>query len=125
MRIAKIRYQPKRRDSQKGFIEVDGECIHTLENLDEFYKVFGYTADVAKAGILPEEFVWETYIKGNEKYTHCLQIHLIQYLNTYSPAFIKKYGDQSGAWLAVHATSVTGRNQTCATCGMRPDCSEH
>ena len=40
------------------FIEFDGEVIHTIADLGEFYKYLGYSPELALKGILPEEFVW-------------------------------------------------------------------
>ncbi|MBI3479945.1 MAG: hypothetical protein HY016_06260 [Nitrosomonadales bacterium] len=40
-------------------IEVDGEEIHKIENLDAFYNEFGYTTDIGKTGVLPDEFIWD------------------------------------------------------------------
>jgi hypothetical protein len=126
MKIPNIKYHAKGRSSQLGFIEIDGKCVHKIKDIDAFYKEFGYTAEMAMAGILPEEFIWQKYIKDNQtKYTHCLQIHLIEYLKKHSDAFRKQNGAQSDAWIAAHAKTGTTENEICFTCRMQPTCSKH
>lgn len=125
MKIPQIKYHAKGRTAQLGFIEIDGECVHELHDLDAFYQVFGYSAEVSKAGILPDEFIWDKYIKDNSRYTHCLQIHLIDYLKSHSEAFRKKYGVHADVWITYHAKSTAVKNDLCAACRMLPACSEN
>ena len=109
-------------------IKADGQAIHEISDygeLDKFYRVFGYTADKPKAGILPDEFIWDEYIKDNPvAYTDCLQIHIIEYLIKHSDTFRKRYGEQCESWIAAHAESVTARGVLCVTCRMKPYCSK-
>ena len=112
-------------DKQYGFIAIDGEFLHKIENLDEFYRAFGYTAEMAKEGILPDEFIWDEYIKDAPvAYTDCLQIHIIEYLLRHSDTFRKRYSCQSVSWIAEHVEAVTARGVLCATCRMKPFCSK-
>ena len=39
-------------------IELDGEVIHTITDLGEFYKYLGYSPEIALKGVLPDEFIW-------------------------------------------------------------------
>ncbi len=112
-------------NSQYGFIGVNGRFLHKVENMAEFYRTFGYTADMAKAGILPEEFIWDEYIKDAPvAYTDCMQIHIIEYLQKHSAEFQKRYGEQFKSWVAAHVEAVTARGILCATCRMKPFCSK-
>ena len=112
-------------DKQYGFIAIDGEFLHKIENLDEFYRAFGYTAEMAKEGVLPDEFIWDEYIKDAPlAYTFCLQIHIIEYLVKHSDTFRKRYAEQCGSWIAAHVEAVTARGVLCATCKMHPFCSK-
>jgi hypothetical protein len=125
MKIPIVKYRPKGLAGQLGFIEVDGRSIHKIEDLDAFYKEFGYTSDMAQAGILPDEFIWQKYIKGNEtNSSSCLQIHTIEYLRKHSAAFREEYGEQSVAWIKAHATS-TAKGDLCTACRMEPVCLQH
>lgn len=95
-------------------IETGGRIIHEIRNLDEFYKMFGYTREVSKAGLLPDEFIWSEYIKdSNEEFSDCLQMHIVQYLRMYSKEFNREYGDQADAWLAEHINAKARRGIVC------------
>jgi hypothetical protein len=108
---------------QTGYIEVDGEVIHPIKDLDEFFKTFGYTKEINMKGILPDEFIWDEYIKDGAKHTECLQIHLIDYLRTHSETFRQKYGAQCGKWIAALAEPIKENSELCITCKMRSFCS--
>ena len=108
---------------QYGFISIKGEFLYTIENLEEYYQTFGYSIEVAKAGVLPDEFLWDEYIKDFPgTYKHCLQIHIIRYLLQYSDTFRQKYGTQSNCWLAAHAAIVSKKGALCITCKMKHFC---
>ena len=108
-----------------GFIETDGEIIHEIENIEKFYKAFGYTQDIAKAGVLPDEFIWDEYIKGSSgKYSACLQMHILKYLNKHSKKFRKKYSDRYISWMLAHAEERTSSGDLCFTCRLKPYCEK-
>ena len=107
----------KNSDKRAEFIEMGGECIHQIENLDDFYSAFGYTTDIAISGILPEEFIWEAYIRDNSlTFTECLQVHLIEYLFKHSDSFRNRYGAESRGWIAAHIRTISEKGVTCTTC---------
>lgn len=107
-----------------GHIEVDGEIIHRVEDLNAFYEAFGYIDDMRKQGVLPEEFIWDEYVKDSvENHTACYQIHLVEYLIKHSDVFRKKYGVQCVEWLAAHAEDVTARDELCVTCRKQSFCA--
>lgn len=81
--------------------------VHQIENPDEFYGRLGYTQDAAKAGKLPDEFIWEEYVKdASPKRQSCFQVRMIEYLITYSNAFREKYGARYAYWIAAHAATI-------------------
>jgi hypothetical protein len=92
---------------QSGYIDTDGVMQHRIKNLDEFYSALGYTADINKTGLLPDEFIWEEYIKdGAVNTTAFLQNNIIKYLSKHSDSFIKKYGEKYESWYATGADAI-------------------
>jgi hypothetical protein len=50
---------------------------------------------MANAGILPDEFIWEEYIKDKAaSCAACYQLHIIEYLLKHSAAFFQKFGER-------------------------------
>lgn len=43
---------------------MDGKIIHQIDNVDDYYLEFAYTAKMVEAGVLPEEYIWMTYIQN-------------------------------------------------------------
>jgi len=100
-----------------AWINKNGQPFHQIQNLDTFYKELGYTPDIRKAGVLPDEFIWIEYTKGNPSpYVSCLQMHFIEYLAKNSIAFISEYGNQYQDWFDNHIGAVTEGNISCAPC---------
>jgi len=84
-----------------GIIELDNVLIHKVTNHSEFYACLGYHSDLAKQGILPEEFVWETYFRhSNRTCNSCYQLNIINYLLKNSPSFAKQYFAECEEWIA-------------------------
>lgn len=105
------------------WILADDKPIHQATNLNEFYMEFGYSAEISKAGILPDEFIWEEYIKDSKvSFESCMQMHIVEYLNKHSSTFKHKYGDQYDGWLAGHAVDRAARGIACYACRMKPFC---
>lgn len=109
------------RSKQVGCIVLGEEIMHRMAplgsegSMDEFYKEFGYTLELAKRGILPEEFIWETYFRHPDRNcAHCYQLHMIEYLLKYADAFAKKYGHDCDNWIAVHAEARAACKSGCA-----------
>ncbi len=104
-------------------IGMDGQTTHRIKNLDAFYGELGYTAEMRKAGVLPDEFIWTEYTKGNPPpYANCLQMHIVEYLAKNSIAFIGEYGNQYQDWFDDHVKTVTEKNVSCVTCRMKSFC---
>jgi hypothetical protein len=123
-RIPNFTYNsPKASDSYSASIEMDGQPIHKIKNLEAFYQCLGYTADARKSGLLPDEFIWEKYIKGDPfNFADCLQMHIVEYLAKNSITFINEYGNQYLNWLEQHVEAVTEKNLLCVTCRSKSFC---
>lgn len=43
-------------------ILLNGKALCVIEDIKAFYQSLGYTIEMAKAGVLPDEFLWDEYI---------------------------------------------------------------
>jgi len=105
--IPYFEYQPPNRlQNVCGAIKLHGEVLHKIDKMDEFYKELGYTQEMAKKEIWPDEFIWETYFKITDKNcSSCYQQHIVDYLLAHSDAFASSYRRQSQDWLATYAAA--------------------
>ena len=88
----------------KGRIELQGEVIHEISDFGEFYNTCGYTKSMMKKGILPDDYIWETFFKNSERNcTSCFQLHIIEYLLKYSDNFTKKFRHKCDELFEMHA----------------------
>jgi hypothetical protein len=99
---------PKASDKYSACIEMNGQPFHKIKNLDVFYRELGYTPEIRKSGLLPDEFIWEQYIN--------------EYLTKNSIAFINEYGKQFLNWFENHVQSATDKNDLCVTCRHKSFC---
>ena len=97
------------------------DVIDKIDNLDEFYKEFGYTAEIAKAGVMAEEFIWEHYVK-NKDFNACFQMHIVDYLNKHSEKFIELYGEQYESYVKSHVVAREARGSECYACKHNKFC---
>jgi hypothetical protein len=105
-------------------IEVNGEVLHWIEDIDEFYGIFGYSSDMRKAGVLPEEFIWDEYTRyAKSNFAVCKLIQLIEYLRFQSPEFLRKYGNRCEEWLTGLEKMRAPDHEECAICKMKSVCS--
>ena len=118
IKIPHFKYRSKKTSNNNyGCIELGEEVIHEIRNLDEFHKALGYTVDMAKAGILPDEYIWEKYIKDTETRCHtCFQLHIIEYLLKHSATFREKYKTKSEEWIGVQAVAKLCVGIVCPAC---------
>jgi len=80
-----------------GCIEMDGKIIHKINNIDEFYHEFGYTRDMMKASVLPEEYIWSRYIQNATcNFVVCIQIRIIKYLIKHSEEYCEQCKGMAG-----------------------------
>ena len=124
-RIPHFKYDLKNAASASfSCIEADGKIIHRIADAHEFYRAFGYKEDMARQGILPEEFIWAEYVKGrNASFSSCIQVHIIEYLNTHSATFRQMYGKQYASLLEQHARAREAGGLSCAACRVNLPCN--
>lgn len=104
-----------------GCVEMDGEIIHRIANIDEFYHEFGFTPGMSKAGVLPEEYIWAKYIQNATcNFVVCIQIRIIKYLIKHS----EEYGEQCKVWLDAYLKETVAKAAACADCRMKPICEK-
>ncbi len=114
---------PKSSNGYVASVAINGNVIHQIKNLNAFYMEFGYTAEMRKAGVLPDEFIWDEYTKGNlSPYASCFQMHIVEYLAKHSIAFIGEYGNQYQDWFDDHVKAVTEKNVLCVRCRVESFC---
>jgi hypothetical protein len=98
----------------------DDNVIYKIDNLNEFYKAFGYTTEIAKTGLVADEFIWENYVKGSAD--ACLQMHIVKYLNKHSAKFRELYGVQYESHVNSHVVTCETINTKCYACKHKPFC---
>jgi hypothetical protein len=105
-------------------IYMGDQFIHAVENLEKFYGFFGFTNEMALAGKLPDEYIWETYVKGKPSDSkYCLQIHFINYLLNDSKEFREKYQEKCKEWIKAHVEKISAARVNCPACKMNPICA--
>lgn len=106
-------------------IEVNGEIIHWIEDTERFVGIFGFTQDMRKAGVSPEQFIKREYGDHREfDFTACIQTQIIEYLRVHSKKFIQKHGNQCERWLSKLAKMRTSKEEVCMRCKIRPYCAD-
>ena len=107
-------------------IRADGQLIHVIENVNTFYETFGYNQEVARNGILPDEYLWEEYIhKPVAELSACFQMLIVKYLKAHSDIFNRLYGNEIEHWIAAHAELRPESGVLCVACKMKPFCGVH
>lgn len=78
--------------------------VHRVRDLREFYRALGYTEEIRRTGVMPDEFIWLEYIKDDcHESAARLQAKIIKYLSTHSATFRERYGDRYEGWLSALA----------------------
>jgi len=87
-----------------GFIEFNNEKFW-IYDLNKFYGELGYTHEMQLDGVMPDEYVWDTFVrhKATRNCQSCYQLHIISFLFKYSAVFYQKHGHEGGDWLASEA----------------------
>ena len=107
--------------SSFGYITLDGHAVDLLTDCNKVYEYLGYTVDMAKAGTLPDEFIWHEYTKvGAVKSRFCMQSKIIEYLNENSVIFRDKYGAAYKSWAGSCTSRKIGTSPECANYHMCP-----
>lgn len=124
--IPLFEYEPSNpSNNYVGTIRLYGKEVHRIQNMNEFYKYFGYTVNDAKKGILPDEFIWMEYVnRHSADFTPCAQMHIIRYLEAHSDTFRHQYINQYKEWFDGHAKIRSEKGIVCASCKMKPFCED-
>jgi len=105
----------------KAVIIVNGEVIHRIVDMDNFYNTVGYTEDKRKSEFSFDQHIQEEFLKvSSNKSAECLQAKLIEYLIKYSETFMKKYAREYQNWLGSCSNRRGNDLEHCATCKMHP-----
>ena len=104
-KIPRFRYDQKAPFKNTfGCLKLGNKVVHTIVDLDKFYKQLGYTPAMAMKGILPEAFVWDTFFRyGDRNCGSCYQLRIIEYLLSNSMKFVEKYATACDEWISFHA----------------------
>lgn len=104
-----------------GNIAIGSESIHRINNIQEFYADLGYKADGA-GGLLPEEFIWNRYIRdGASKSVRCMQSLIANYLYTHSASFKRLYGCAYEKMIGkCQSKDIDDSDDHCHGCPMHP-----
>jgi hypothetical protein len=104
---------------KNGYITLGEEKIHRINDVEEFYEALGYTKEIKKLGLGPEEFFWEEYRRdGSRKKQICFQVKIIEYLNKHSATYKEKYAVQFESWLANCMEKWSGNSAECKNCAV-------
>jgi len=105
-----------------GWITAGGERVHRVANFDEFYRALGYTEEVSRTGLAPEEFLWERYRRdGAVKSEQCIQSLIAAYLNEHSAKFKAEFGreyDEMGGKCVLDC--IDNDDARCLDCPRHP-----
>ena len=108
-------------DKHYRFITLGNDKIHRIANVDELYEALGYTNDIKRSGLLPDEFIWAEYRQpGSAKSPMCLQARIIEYLSKYSALFTEKYATQIKEWAGSCPEPGATEKQECCNCLLQP-----
>jgi hypothetical protein len=119
--IPRFNYVSRSGQPHFGDIVADGETFHHVNKPDEFYAAFGYTEELAKTGVLPDEFIWTEYIK-DERLAPCAQMHIMEYLIEHSSKFAELYGDEYRVLVLEHVRARAARGYPCYACKWVSSC---
>jgi hypothetical protein len=108
-------FKPGRLNS--NCIVANGYCYHRIDDLNAFYVALGYTIEMNRSGLLPEEFIWETYLRnGAPGREQCIQCRVMAYLHAYSEKFRNEYGNQYTSLLDQLKSDIPTQMAMCDEC---------
>ena len=115
MKIPHFKYRTK--ESKMQFvIEFDGEVVHKINDLSQFHQSLGYTEEMAKSGILPDEYIWDKYTHNTDQPCKCFHLRIFNYLSKHSDRFKDIYTATHSNWNSVLVMSKLCGNAKCTIC---------
>lgn len=103
-------------------IMLSEESLCFIEDTAAFYRILGYTNEIAKT-LLPDEFIWEEYV-NKPGYSLCFKKHVLDYVNAHSDKFNEMYGDLYQDFVAEHDSTRIARGTMCAGCKLDEYCNK-
>jgi hypothetical protein len=84
-----------------GYIEINAHKFW-IDDLNAFYSEMGYTNEMQLNGVMPDEYIWETFVRhqDNRNCHSCYQLHILSYLFKFSNSFNNSYGHKCTEWIA-------------------------
>jgi hypothetical protein len=87
----------------KAYIEFSNDKFRIFD-MNTFYSEMGYTEEMRLNGVLPDEYIWETFVKESRHSHCCYQLHIMSFLCKFSTDFLQKYAHKCRDWLATEET---------------------
>lgn len=109
--------------SHKHFrcVVVGDDCIHKIDDVDKFYEALGYTEEIRRTGVMPDEFIWQEFTRDNADASPCcLQAKILEYLIEHSYTFKKEYGAEINVWEKACKSNKIGTLNDCPSCKLHP-----
>lgn len=105
-----------------GCIFSGDDVYHQVSNFAEFYEALGYNPEMAKTPLLPDEFIWERYVRdGAVKSAKCLRVQIAVYLHKHSAKFNAKFGRAYDEMIGMCMTGDTDDGDDhCLNCPKHP-----
>jgi len=113
-------YSDLRKYGQMGITTHEG-IYHAIQDTKGLYETFGYGKKIADAGYMPDEFIWEHYIRsGAPKCADCIQNLIITYLSKYSGRFMNEYSEALGRLKGKCVLDKIDTSEACVGCICHP-----
>jgi hypothetical protein len=105
-----------------GCITSADEIFHRIGDVEEFYATLGYTQEMRKQGVIPDEFIWERYTRdGAVMSATCVQAHIATYLHKHSHKFRGQYGHAYAMTAGTcSADCLDASDKDCVDCSRHP-----
>jgi hypothetical protein len=108
-----------------GCILAKDVLYHRVVDFNEFYRALGYNKNALPSDMLPDEFVWHTYIRQTAaKPSECLQAKISGYLHAHSKKFQEEFGQIFTQLLGSCRLEKMDDGELCVACPMHPGIRE-
>lgn len=120
-KIPRFSYDISRKDKRPACILAGHSEYVKIKDVDGFLSVLGYSGEARKAGVLPDEYIWDKYCRdGADKTGQCLQSKIIEYVFNHSDRFRKEYGREYVNLLGKCTLGQMDDSDICKHCPMHP-----
>ncbi|MDP2810506.1 MAG: hypothetical protein Q8O34_10205 [Rhodocyclaceae bacterium] len=103
-------------------ISAADEVFHRIGDVDEFFAALGYTKEMRKDSVIPDEFIWDRYTRdGAVMSAQCVQAHIVAFLHRHSAKFRERYGQAYALTTGkCFSDCIDGSDAHCADCSRHP-----